>query len=773
MSSQFQKACFDLPARMQEPTPFSLRLPNVPSQSMPPLMNHESESDASSISASQLFAGFRRHFWIPFSLALFGLVLGYSYHKKQKPVYEATSVAEFGNEQGSITGMDSLGGSNLRDEKAINTLIQAAKSREVMRRVVAELDLTKFPALVGGHAVTSTEAKESAMSVVSSMIRVSLRKETRLIDFSASGSDPELVSSLSSQAVLSLVAELEDQKNKALQGAVQALVAEGQRLQEKLKKSEIAMLEYKRSNDAISLDERKDLVLSKFKDLSTDLNRQANERLILETHLQACQSGDLSSDQLLILPTVANHPKISGILSQIGAQKASLAVLAERYKPKHPKFQSATAVIGNLEEQLTSLLADAIGLLKSSCENAREVERKLGEQLKKQEAEVMDLEQLAVQYNVLKREMGSDQAVYESVLSRIKQVDVSKGMATPSIWIQQLATVPNEPITLNAQKVLGSSAAGGFMLGLAIIGLLVKRDNSIRTMEDAREKLRHPILGTIRNIRPSALEAKEDAKASPMESILLAHKRVVEQMREFRIVAGRMTRNQKAFYMVVSSLPEEGKTFVSTQFAVSLASQGLRTLLIDMDLRRPSLAKTFGLPTDGLGISDLLSCKASLKDVCIASGIDNLAVILAGRSLSTPAELLATCGIERLRALAFDAGFDRVVIDTAPIIPISDSLVLGQLVDHVFMVVRCNRTPAGIAQDAIQKLNQAGIALSGIILNRQTQRSRGYGYYYHNYYENPKEVIKSPSSTLDFPPANHVPHSSKRSAPLNASRSSY
>jgi hypothetical protein len=119
------------------------------------------------------------------------------------------------------------------------------------------------------------------------------------------------------------------------------------------------------------------------------------------------------------------------------------------------------------------------------------------------------------------------------------------------------------------------------------------------------------------------------------------------------------------------------------------------------------------------------------------------------------------------------AAFDRVVIDTAPIIPISDSLVLGQLVDHVFMVVRCNRTPAGIAQDAIQKLNQAGIALSGIILNRQTQRSRGYGYYYHNYYENPKEVIKSPSSTLDFPPANHVPHSSERSAPLNASRSSY
>jgi capsular exopolysaccharide synthesis family protein len=728
---------------MQEPTPFSLRLPSLPSQPMPPLMNNESENGASSISASQLIAGIRRHLWIPFSLALFGLVLGYSYYKKQKPVYEATSVAEFGNDQSSITGMDSLGGSNLRDEKAINTLIQQAKSHEVMRRVVAELDLTKYPAFTGGHAMNSTEAKESAMRMVSSMIRISLRKETRLIDFSASGSDPELVSSLSSQAMLSLVAELEDQKSKAIQGAVQTLVAEGQRLQEKLKKSEIAMLEYKRSNDAISLDERKDLVLSKFKELGTDLNRQANERLILETHLQACQSGDLSSDQLLILPTVANHPKVSGILSQIGAQKASLAVLAERYKPKHPKFQSAAAVIANLEEQLKSLLADAVGLLKSSCENAREVERKLDEQLKKQESEVMNLEQLAVQYNVLKREMGSDQAVYESVLSRIKQVDVSKGMATPSIWIQQLAMVPNEPTSLNAPKVFGTSAAGGFMLGLVIIGLLVKRDNSIRTVEDAREKLRHPILGTITNIRPSALEASGEANASPLKSILLAHKRVVEQMREFRIVAGRMTRNQKAFYMIVSAVPEEGKTFVSTHFSVSLASQGLRTLLIDMDLRRPSLAKTFGLPTECLGVTDLLSDKASLKDVCIASGIDNLTVITAGQRVSTPAELLATCGIERLRAMAFDAGFDRVVIDTAPIIPISDSLVLGQLVDHVFMVVRCNRTPSFVAQDAIQKLNQGGIALSGIILNRQTQRSSGYYYNkYYSYYESPKEVIK-------------------------------
>lgn len=687
---------------------------------------------------AQLVDGVRRHSWIPITLALFGLILGYAYFKRQKPVYEAVSVAQFGSEQNSLLGLNSMSTPGLGDEKSVNTLIQAAKSREVIGRVVTELNLTRLAGFSGGHPNNSKEARENAISTVSSMVRISLRKDTRLIDFNVTGADPEQVASLSNQAVLSLVAELESQKSKTMQGAVQALVAEGQRLQDKLTKSEIAMHDYKRSNQAISLDERKDLVLTKLKELGSELNHQSKERLTLETQLKACKEEKLPRDELLSLPTIASHPKVSGILTQLSNQKSALALLAERYKPKHPKYESVQAVINNQEQQLTTILADAVHMLESSCEHARELERRLQEQLKKQESEALDLEQLAVQYNVLKREMESDQAVYESVLTRIKQVDVSKGMETPPIWVHQLAMVPGEPVSPNAKKVVGSSTAGGFMLGLAIIGLIVMQDRSIRSVEDARQKLRVPVLGMIANLpqHPDTKDqrSKEHDYSQGLTPALIAHKAVAESFREFRAIIARMAKGPQTCHMVVSAIPDEGKTFVSTHLAVSLASQGYRTLLIDMDLRRSQLAQVFGIPSSRKGVIDLLLEEASFAEVCLSGGIAHLAIMPAGKRVANPAELLSTCGVERLKDMAFAAGFDRIVIDTAPLIPVNDTLELGGLADSTFLVVRCNRTPSDIIQEAIRKLQQTGIPLTGLILNRLAQRTRSYDYYYHRSY---------------------------------------
>lgn len=699
------------------------------------LPDSRSEATTSPLNPAKIWDGLRRYLWIPLTLSLFGLIVGYSYYKRQKPSYQATSVAQFGADQNTLLGTHAVGTPILGDEKSVNTLIQAAKSRDVMGRLVADLKLTRKSAFSGGHPADSKEARDYAIAVVGAMIRVSLRKDTRLIDFTVSGTDPELVAALSSQAALSLVTELESQKSRALQGAVQSLISEGERLQEKLKKSEIAMHDYKRKNQAISLDERKDLVLSKLKQLGSELNEQSRTRLTLETHLQACENGELPRDQLLNLPTIANHPKISGILGQIGAQKAVLAVLSERYKPKHPKYEAAQAQLTNQEHQLDALLGDAVGLLKSSWENARDLETRLREQLRQQESEVLDLEQLAVQYNVLKREMESDQAVYESVLTRIKQVDVSKGMETPPIWVHQLAMVPSEPVSPNARQIIGSSTAGGFMLGLAIIGMIVLQDRSIQSLEDAKEKLNVPVLASFTTIQQNPKQpARYNATVSKTEAMLEKHKKIAEGFRELRAIIARMSRGQKQCLMVVSAVPEEGKTFISKHLAISLANQGLRTLLVDLDLRRSRLGSVFSVPKHSCGLTELALGESTLAESCHETGIPNLSIMPAGRHVPNPAELLANCEIHQLRTIALEAGFDRIVIDTAPLIPVNDTLVLGDLADMTLMVVRCNRTPAAIVQEALRKLQRTGIPLSGLVLNRLSKHTRGYDYYYHNSY---------------------------------------
>lgn len=699
----------------------------------PPVPSSFAEHEQSGFDPSQLMDGLKRHLWLPLTLALIGLVIGFSYYKRQRPLFEAVSVAEFGGDKGSILGIDSVSGETLRDEKSINTLIQAAKSRDVLGRVVTELGLAKRAAFKGGHPEGSKEAHDTAISLVSSMIRVSLRKETRLIDFTVAGEDPEQVATIANKAVVSLVAELETQKSKTMQGAVQSLVNEGQRLQKKLKDSEIALHDYKRKNEAISLDERKDLVLTKLKELGADLNRQSKERLMLETHLQACKAGHLPREQMLNLPTVANHPKVSSILSQIGNQKAALAVLSERYKPKHPKYQSAQSVVENLEKQLDVLLGDAVGLLESSYNNAHELERKQQEQLKQQELEVLNLEQLAVQYNVLKREMESDQAVYESVLARIKQVDVSKEMETIPIWVHQLAMVPMTPVSPDAKKTVTTTTAGGFMLGMAIIGLIVMRDRSIRTIDDARLKLRLPVMGAVNEVRAQDQASESTSDAGPAQTALKTHRFLAESMREFRTIITRRNRSGKSSILITSAVPGEGKTFVSTHLAISMASQGLRTLIVDMDLRRCSLNDMFGVPSDCPGVSNLLLGSAELRQVCFATGIPNLAILPAGKRSHSSAELLASSSLSQLKEAAFTLGFDRVIVDSAPLIPVSDTLMLGDLADELYVVVRCNRTPSVVTLDAISKLHQAGIRATGLVLNRLRQRLRGYDYYYHNF----------------------------------------
>ena len=696
---------------------------------MPPAF---ADQDQPGFDPSQMMDGLKRHLWLPLTLALIGLVVGYSYYKRQRPLFEALSVAEFGGDKGSILGIDSVSGESLRDEKSINTLIQAAKSRDVIGRVVAELGLAKRSGFTGGHPDNSKEATDAAINIVSSMIRVSLRKETRLIDFLVTGEEPEQVAAIANKAAASLVAELESQKSKTMQGAVQSLVNEGQRLQKKLKDSEIALHDYKRKNEAISLDERKDLVLTKLKELGADLNRQSRERLMLETHLQACKAGNLPREQMLNLPTVANHPKVSSTLSQIGSQKAALAVLSERYKPKHPKYQAAQSVVENLEKQLDALLGDAVGLLQSSYNNAQELERKQQEQLKQQELEVLNLEQLAVQYNVLKREMESDQAVYESVLARIKQVDVSKEMETIPIWVHQLAMVPMSPVSPDAKKTVATTTAGGFMLGMAVIGLMVMHDRSIRTIDDARLKLRLPVMGAVNEVKSQDRPDETMAEMPPAQMALKTHHHLAEAMREFRTIITRRKLNVKSSILITSAIPGEGKTFVSTHLAISMASQGLRTLLIDMDLRRRSLNDMFGVPGDCHGVADLLLGGTELRQVCFATGIPNLAILPAGRRACNSAELLASASLGQLKEAAFALGFDRIIVDSAPLIPVSDTLMLGDLADELYMVVRCNRTPSVVTLDAISKLHQTGIRATGLVLNRLKQRLRGYDYYYHN-----------------------------------------
>ncbi len=685
--------------------------------------------------------GLKRYFWIVMLLVCFSSLVGYMFYKRQDPLYEGASVIEFGVNNGLLktSGMEDR---SFQDEKGVNTLVQAAKSRDVLARVAKELSMDKRTDATGAHDAGSNEALEASIRQLQAMVKVTLRPNTRFIDITARSGDPEQAASVASQMALGLVAELAEQKSKALETGIQSLVTEGETLREKLKKSELAMQDYKATNQAISLDERKDLVVAKLKDLGEQLNAAAKERLTLETQMQACQQKRASRDEMLGFPIIANHPKVAAILNQLGAKKAALSVLAERYKPKHPKYKDAAAEIENLEGQLDGILRDAVALIQSNYDNARDVEQKLQSQLHQQESEALSLEKLAIQYNVLRREMQSDQAVYESVLSRIKEVGVSQSQSLESaqIRVSQLATVPGAPVSPNPAIIIGGSAGGGLFSGLGIIFLLVLQDRSVRSVEDARVRLHTPVLGVVESLR-----LPDDGRSRPgravtqtaaVESILSQHKLVAEQVRELRTIVSLLGKKGDAKKILVgSAIPKEGKTFVATHLAVSFASQGLMTLIIDLDLRKPQIEGVFGMSSaKNIGVTNVLLGEMELREAGVYSGIPNLYLLCAGRRVQNPTELLASAGVEGLLETALRLGFQRIIIDSAPLIPVSDTLVFGSSADVTLMVVRCNSTPTVLTEEAIRKLTETGSGVSGLVLNRLSRRARGYSYHHYKAY---------------------------------------
>jgi capsular exopolysaccharide synthesis family protein len=192
----------------------------------------------------------------------------------------------------------------------------------------------------------------------------------------------------------------------------------------------------------------------------------------------------------------------------------------------------------------------------------------------------------------------------------------------------------------------------------------------------------------------------------------------------------------RRIFLMSSALPQEGKTFTSLNYAASLAQQGLRTVLIDCDLRKPSVQEYFGEDeTDRVGVTDYLTGQKTLDQIIVPSKLDKLCYIPAGTTAPNPAELLAQGGF---RGLVQDAlkQFDRVVVDSAPVHAVSDTLLIVSHVQTVCLVTRAAKTPRKAVLRALQMLRGAGAPLAGVVFNQlPRQRGAGYGYYYSSYYD--------------------------------------
>ena len=671
--------------------------------------------------------------WIILLLTVAALLLAVSYLNRAVPLYSSTATLQVEQEEQKIIMLDKgVPQEDLRSQDVMETIVQTLKARSLLERVIDTNGLAADPRFLGG--LEKRPSREQLVRFLGSIVDVRLRLRTRLIDVTVVHRVPEFTDRIANSIVREFMQLNTEQSVSSAEMANVALLKEADRLKKKLQDSENALQAYREETGSVSLDQRQDIVGANLKELSTRVTEAKSARIKIESDLAQLEALGTNIQALMVLAVVANDPKVVEIQTTLNRLGSDLANLRQRYKEKHPKYIQAVSEIEQWRMTFTNAVLKVPQTLRAAEESAKASEEALSAALRKQETAAIELNKLAIHYNVLAREVESDRALYEAVLNQMKQTSVTKEAERPTnVRLIQLGYRPESPFSPKRSRVLllglVSGLFGGILLALGLNAL----DHSFKTVDQVEGLLHFPVLGAV----PTLRELRRSKSA-----LIIAdspHSAGAEAFRTLRTSVAMLGKAQdRRSFVITSALPGEGKTFTTLNFAASLAQQGLRTLVIDGDLRKPSVREYLGNANDGAaqtgGVTDYLTGQKRFQELVCPTALDKLFYIPAGTLAPNPAELLAQGAFAALVKEAMEE-FDRVVVDSAPIHAVSDTLLMVGAVNTVCLVVRATKTTRRAVVRSIKLLRNAGAALSGIVLNCLPRRRRlGYGYYYYNPY---------------------------------------
>jgi polysaccharide biosynthesis transport protein len=516
-------------------------------------------------------------------------------------------------------------------------------------------------------------------------------------------------------------------------------------LQMKVESSQEKLVRYQKEHEILGIDEKQNITTAKLDELNKALTMAESERMDKESVYRLVQSGDADTiaSAASVLDAAGTGMQsattlLEGLRTKEADVKIQVAELNTQFGPSYPKLAQLNGQLKEIDDQILTETKKVAGKIRGQYMAALQRESMLHDALEKQKQEENKLNESAIEYSILKRDLESYRQLYEGLMEKMKEAGVSAGLKSNNFRIVDVARVPNYPSEPNIPRNLAFALMLGLTSGVGLAFLLEGLDNTVRTTEQAQMISGLPPLGMIPMGSRSAREG-----ASPKRLVIATSKEAVELVTQVR-PQSQMAEAYRALrtslllsnlgappkvIMITSSLPQEGKTTTSINCAVVLAQKGIRVLLIDADLRRPSIHKTLGMgPRSGL--SNVLTGSATLQQTITRSPIlPNLWILPAGTPPPNPAELLASSNmrdvLEELRGQ-----YDHIVVDTPPTLSVTDAVVLSPRADAIVLVIRSGQTTKQALRRSRDVLMQVNAKVSGVLLNAVDLSSPDYYYYY-------------------------------------------
>jgi capsular exopolysaccharide synthesis family protein len=697
-----------------------------------------------------------RHKWTVLSAMLVALLVGTVVSFSTTPIYEAVGRVVINREGAETAGLKNsdTGGSDSYDDYmvAMDTQTHVLQSDAIAKLVIRRLNLDSDPAFAGKGVPGGSSTPDASpaqtryiephreaglVGKFHGSLQINSIPRTRLLEIRFSSPDP----GLAAKAVNTLIDTYIEQNYKthldATTRTADWLAQQLSELQMKVEESQEKLVRYQKEHGILGIDEKENIITSKLDELNKELTAAEGDRMQKESVYRLASSGD--PDLLSNLDTSSPLVKLRGQEEDLHRQLAQASV---HFQPTYPKVEELNKQLDAVQTDIKSEITRLAAKYQKDYMAALGREKLLRASLEGQKTEENRLNESAIEYSLLKRDVDSNRQLYEGLLQKLKEAGVMTGLRSSNVRIVDPASAPTAPSTPNIPRNLLMSLVVGLAGGLSLAFILESRDNTVHSLEQVRMITALPSLAVIpfasRPSRSLPQAKRLPQTATAVASAMRPKSEIAEAYRALRtsILLSRTGKSAKIL-MVTSALPQEGKTTTSVNLAIVLAQHGARVLLIEGDMRRSGISQVLHLQSD-IGLSTILG-QDTIPDAAIRSIADvpNLWVLPAGPVALHPSEMLAS---PRMRDLLrnLEPEFDHIIIDTPPVLSVTDAALLSALADSTLLVIRAGMTSRVALRRVHDMLVHVDARIMGVILNAAdfTEPDRYYyGSRYGSYYQ--------------------------------------
>ncbi len=642
------------------------------------------------------------------------------------PLYQSVASVQVFRRDQVVMQVQSVGDNEIRSAEDLNTQVKVLESFAIIQRVADRLTGEDLKAFLAPYRKDSAEVPVTPAEVIFKNRKIVPVRLSLVLQVQYSHPDKFIAAKIANLFIDEYIAYNSRLRIEDSMKAVDDLKERAEQQKKKVEELAINLQAYREKNKMVSLDKGKDIVTEKLKALNAYVTQTTSRLNEADIRWRQVQERKATPALLLDLPFVSSQSLITQLVQQVSAQKIVLSQLREQYRDKHPKMIEAVNSLAQTERELSRAIESTAAMFEADFQTAKRNDDEARANLVRQEAESLETDRFAVEYSNLERDLGINEHLLNNILGRMRETSMSSTIETQSARVVDRAAPALKPYSPNIPLNLALGFLGGLALGTAFAFFVAYIDDRVKSSFDIESVVGLPLVGIVPEIK--RLEQPEKAQI-----VVNNHdKQVVEAFLTLHSSLRLKDESKRAqAILVTSTIPGEGKSFTTTNLALTFAAHGEKVVVVDCDLRKPNIHKSFRLE-NLKGVIDVCAGTQTIDQVVFKAVHPNLDVIAAGGRAKNPTQILNSKNFE-LMLSDLRKRYDRVFVDTPPLAAVSDALIILPLMDGSIFTIFFNRVRRKAAQFSARKLLEVNVPCFGAVLNGLNLAVSGY--YYAQYYD--------------------------------------